>query len=54
MEDGMQIRLIIGDREWSGSLWVLLLQGLGIWMLVTYGEAALDGFIAGLTGQPPR
>lgn len=50
----MQVSVKLGAREWRTPLWGLALLAFGGWMLITYGEAALDGFIAGLTGQPPR
>jgi hypothetical protein len=54
MEGGMQIDIKIGDMEFRATVWGLALFMVVSWMLFTYGEPFLDGFIGGLTGQPPR
>lgn len=51
MEDGMQIDTKIGDIEFRASLWGIALFIIGTWLLFTYGDEVLEGFIDAAAGS---
>jgi hypothetical protein len=47
----MQIDTKIGDIEFRASLWGIALFIIGTWLLFTYGDEVLEGFIDAAAGS---